>query len=43
MELVAVGVGVGVGVTALPVPVPGQVCDKRIPESTTLIFATEPT
>jgi hypothetical protein len=44
--LVAVGVGDAVGVAFVKfvgVPEPGQVCDKRMPESTPLIFASEPT
>jgi hypothetical protein len=44
--LVAVGVGDAVGVAFVKlvgVPEPGQVCERRIPESTPLIFASEPT
>lgn len=42
-----VGDGDAVGVAVAPkfvgVPVPGHVCERRIPESTPLIFASDPT
>lgn len=39
----AVGVGEDVGVLgAVAEPVPGHVCERRMPESITLILATDP-